>query len=78
MDNEKELLNVIQKLLGSNKNEYELLTINQLHKETKIGKERLLQIFHSGDIKILPGTKPFKTTRKEWNHYLDTHIDILL
>ena len=77
MEEQNDILELLKKILKSNRDEYELVTINKLHNETGIGKEKLLDIFHSGKIKVLPGTKPFKTTRKEWNRYLDQNIDIL-
>lgn len=85
MENENYICNVLGEMLTELKElrkhnkdqEYELLTVDKLNKETGIGKETLLKIFHSGKLKVIQDTKPFKTIRKEWNKYLEENIDIL-
>lgn len=55
----------------------ELLTVEQIVKEFKIGKVKVLKMFQDPDLPVQRYTKPFKVTRKAVNDYINVRHDDL-
>lgn len=55
----------------------ELLTVEQIIKEFKIGKVKVLKMFQDPDLPVQRYTKPFKVTRKAVNDYINVRHDDL-
>lgn len=78
---EKELLEeqrktneLLSKLLNQNN---ELLTVEQVHKETGIGINMVRKMFNDPELQVQKYTVPFKVTREALNKYLNTRHDYL-
>lgn len=70
-----ELLENISTYNGENPNE--LLTVEQIIKEFKIGKVKVLKMFQDPELPVQRYTKPFKVTRKAVNDYINVRHDDL-
>ena len=67
---------LLEQILKQN-NEYELLTIEQVHQETKIGINMVRNMFNDPKLPVQRYTVPFKVTRKAIQEYISTSHDYL-
>lgn len=68
---------LLEKLISQNKNPDELLSIEQVHKEYKIGLNQTRKMFSDSELPVLKFTKPFKVKRQALNEYLSKPHDYL-
>lgn len=59
------------------KNPNELLTVEQIHKEFKIGIITVRKMFQDKSLPVQRYTTPFKVTRKAFNDYINKNHDYL-
>lgn len=64
-------------LKNSNKDPNELLTAQQIHKETGIGINTIQKMFNDPDMCTQKYTIPFRVTRQEYNRYINVKHDYL-
>lgn len=70
------LENLIEKK-EDKKDPYELLTIEQIHNEFKIGTNMLQKMFKDPKLAVQRYTVPFKVTRKVFQDYISEPHDYL-
>ena len=63
LEEQKKTNELLEKLITQNKDQNELLTINQLHEETGIGICMLQKMFKDPELPVQIYTVPFKVTR---------------
>ena len=54
----------------NNQKDFELLTAEQLAKETGIPINNMRNLFNNKDLAVQTYTKPRKVTRKAWNEFI--------
>lgn len=59
------------------KNPNELLTVEQIHEEFKIGIITVRKMFQDKSLPVQRYTTPFKVTRKAFNDYINKNHDYL-
>ncbi len=57
-------------ILVSKKDEFELITAEQLSKETGIPVNNVRNLFNDKDLAVQTYTKPRLVTRKAWNEFI--------
>lgn len=77
LEEQKKTNELLEKLITQNKDQNELLTINQLHEETGIGICMLQKMFKDPELPVQIYTVPFKVTRGEFNNYISKRHDYL-
>ena len=60
----------IKDILKSQKNDYELLTAEQISEETGIAVNNVRNLFNDKDLAVQTYTKPRRVTRKAWNEFI--------
>ena len=68
---------LLEKLINQNKNPNELLTIEQVHEEFRIGLNTVQNIFKDPELPVQRYTIPFKVTRRAIENYINTKHDYL-
>lgn len=68
---------LLEKLINQNKNPNELLTIEQVHQEFKIGTCTVQKMFKDPELPVQRYTSPFKVTRRAIEYYLNKRHDYL-
>ncbi len=68
---------LLEKLIIQNQDPYELLTIEQIHKEKNIGINTVRKMFNDPALAVQKYTTPFKVTRKALNEYMSIKHDYL-
>lgn len=69
---------LLEKLLQQEKDPYELLTKEQIHKEFGIGENMVLKMFQDPELPVQRYTRPFKVARRAFNEYILEKHDYLL
>lgn len=77
LEEQKKTNELLEKLITQNKDQNELLTINQLHEETGIGICMLQKMFKDPELPVQIYTVPFKVTRGAFNNYISKRHDYL-
>lgn len=60
----------IKDILKNQKNDYELLTAEQISEETGIAVNNVRNLFNDKDLAVQTYTKPRRVTRKAWNEFI--------
>lgn len=60
----------IKDILKGQKDEFELLTAEQISKETGIAINNVRELFNNKDLAVQTYTKPRRVTRKAWNEFI--------
>lgn len=60
----------IKDILQNQKNDYELLTAEQISKETGITINNVRNLFKDKALAVQTYTKPKRVTRKAWNEFI--------
>lgn len=60
----------IKEILKNQKNDYELLTAEQISEETGIAVNKVRNLFNDKDLAVQTYTKPRRVTRKAWNEFI--------
>lgn len=60
----------IKEILQNQKNDYELLTAEQISKENDIPINNVRSLFNNKELAVQTYTKPRKVTRKAWNEFI--------
>ncbi len=68
---------LLEEILHQEKNQYELLTIEQIHREFNIGVNKLQKMFGDPKLAVQRYTVPFKVTRKAFQDYISESHDYL-
>lgn len=63
-------INLKLETIVNQKDDYELLTAEQITKETGIPINNVRQLFNNKDLAVQTYTKPRKVTRKAWNEFI--------
>lgn len=69
----KEVIKEIQEIkdiLKNQKNDYELLTAEQISEETGIPINNVRNLFNNKELAVQTYTKPRLVTRKAWNEFI--------
>ena len=80
---ENAVANGIRQGLGSNlqningKDPYELLTVEQVHKEFQIGLTKVQRMFRDPELPVQRYTKPFKVARRAVQEYMTENHNYL-
>ena len=81
---EKEMLEEIRKTnellqqqIKQSKQQYDLLTIKQVHEEYNIGIGMVQKMFDDPELPVQRYTKPFKVNRQALNEYMTKRHDYL-
>lgn len=62
----------IKNILKNEKNDYELLTAEQIAEETGIAVNNVRMLFTNKDLAVQTYTRPRRVTRKAWNEFIST------
>ena len=68
---------LLQQQIKQNEDQYELLTIEQVHTEFDIGTNMVQKMFNDPELPVQRYTKPFKVTRQALNEYMTKRHDYL-
>ena len=68
---------LLEKLIVQNQDPYELLTIEQVHKEKNIGINTVRKMFNDPELPVQRYTTPFKVTRQALNEYISKNHNYL-
>lgn len=60
----------IKDILKNQKDDYELLTAEQISEETGIAVNNVRNLFNDKDLAVQTYTKPRRVTRKAWNEFI--------
>lgn len=60
----------IKDILKNQKDDYELLTAEQISEETGIAVNKVRNLFNDKDLAVQTYTKPRRVTRKAWNEFI--------
>lgn len=60
----------IKDILKKQKDDYELLTAEQISEETGIPINNVRNLFNDKDLAVQTYTKPRRVTRKAWNEFI--------
>lgn len=74
---QKKTNELLETILNTKKDPNELLTIEQVHKETKIGINMVRNMFNDPKLPVQRYTVPFKVTRKAIQEYISISHDYL-
>ncbi len=77
MINEQKRTNELLMYGYQGKNPNELLTVEQIHEEFKIGIITVRKMFQDKSLPVQRYTTPFKVTRKAFNDYINKNHDYL-
>lgn len=69
---------LLETILNTNKDPNELLTAEQIAKETGIGINMVRKLFRDKELPVQRYTIPFKVTRKAFNQYISVSHDYLI
>lgn len=61
---------LLEKMLKTKKDPYELLTPQQISDETGIAVNKVRELFNNPDLAVQSYTKPKLVTRKAWNEFI--------
>lgn len=68
---------LLEKQIKQTEQQYELLTIEQVHKEYNIGIGMVQKMFNDPELPVQRYTKPFKVNRQALNEYTTRRHDYL-
>lgn len=68
---------LLQQQIKQNNEQYELLTIEQVHTEFDIGTNMVQKMFNDPELPVQRYTKPFKVSRQALNEYMKKRHDYL-
>lgn len=68
---------LLEKIIANNKDPYELLTIEQVHKEYGIGLGTVQKMFKDPELQVQRYTTPYRVMRHVLNEYLSKKHDYL-
>lgn len=68
---------LLQKQVKQNEQQYDLLTIEQVHKEYDIGIGMVQKMFNDPELPVQRYTKPFRVNRQALNEYMKRRHDYL-
>lgn len=68
---------LLQQQIKQNEEQYELLTIEQVHTEFDIGTNMVQKMFNDPELPVQRYTKPFKVSRQALNEYMKKRHDYL-
>lgn len=69
---------LLETILNTNKDPNELLTAEQIAKETGIGINMVRKLFKDKELPVQRYTIPFKVTRQAFNQYISVSHDYLV
>lgn len=68
---------LLQQQIKQSEEQYELLTIEQVHTEFDIGTNMVQKMFNDPELPVQRYTKPFKVSRQALNEYMTKRHDYL-
>ena len=77
LEEQKKTNELLQKLINEKEKDFELLTIEQVHKEFNIGIQMVRKMFQDPALPVQKYTVPFKVTRGALKKYMQERHDYL-
>lgn len=77
LEEQKKTNELLQRLIKQKDEQYEMLTIEQVHEEFDIGLNMVRKMFNDPDLPVQRYTKPFKVNRQALKEYMTKSHDYL-
>lgn len=77
LEEQKRTNELLQQLINQNNEQYELLTVEQVHEEFDIGMNMVRKMFNDPELPVQRYTKPFKVNRQALKEYMTKSHDYL-
>lgn len=77
LEEQKKTNELLQRLVKQNDEQYELLTVEQVHEEYGIGVNMVRKMFNDPELPVQRYTIPFKVNRQALNEYMTKSHDYL-
>lgn len=77
LEEQKKTNELIQQLIRQKDEQYEMLTVEQVHEEFDIGMNMVRKMFNDPELPVQRYTKPFKVNRQALKEYMTKSHDYL-
>lgn len=77
LEEQKKTNELLQQLIKQKNEQYEMLTVEQVHEEFDIGMNMVRKMFNDPELPVQRYTKPFKVNRQALKEYMTKSHDYL-